>query len=190
VSYDSLFGDASRWEAYQGHSLKTIPTTGLLPRDRRPRNNAYAEDPHIQALQGDLQCRSLTLRILLSAFAGGLGGHPREPIRPGPNLERPRDRLTGSAVERLLAEKRPAARVQRPNFASARSIGPTERSQLIHTNLTREGFAAAAAIVEWDKPANVRVSPEESVIVVDDVPLVECMSSAARSADWLIPAFR
>ena len=115
----------------------------------------------------------------------------QRPIRPDPNLERPRDRLPGSAVERLLAEKRPAARVQRPNFASARSIGQTERLQLVHTNLTREGFAAAsAAIVESDRPANVRVSPEELVIVVDDVPLVECMSSAARSADWLIPAFR
>jgi hypothetical protein len=57
--------------------------------------------------------------------------------------------------------------------------------------LNREGFAAAAAAsVEWGKPANVRVSPDESVIVVDDVPLFECMSSAARSADWLIPAFR
>jgi hypothetical protein len=28
------------------------------------------------------------------------------------------------------------------------------------------------------------------VIVVDDVPLVKCMSTAARSADCLIPAFR
>ena len=62
---------------------------------------------------------------------------------------------------------------------------------IIQTNLTRDGFAAAAAaIVEWDRPANVSVSPDESVIVVDDVPPVECMSSAARSADWLISAFR
>ena len=68
---------------------------------------------------------------------------------------------------------------------------PGQCSDLVQVNLKREGFAAApAASVEWDKPANVRVSPDESVIVVDDVPLVECMSSAARSADWLIPAFR
>jgi hypothetical protein len=68
---------------------------------------------------------------------------------------------------------------------------PGQCSDLVQVNLKKEGFAAAsAAIVEWDRPANVRVSPDESVIVVDDVPLVECMSSAARSADWLIPAFR
>jgi hypothetical protein len=57
--------------------------------------------------------------------------------------------------------------------------------------LNSEGFAAAsAAIVVRDSPASVSVSPDESVIVVDDVPPVECMSRAAKSADWLIPVFR
>lgn len=69
--------------------------------------------------------------------------------------------------------------------------GSNARSQVIQTNLTREGFvAASAAIVVRDSPARVRVSPDELVIVVAEVPPDECMSNAARSAAWLIPAFR
>ena len=50
--------------------------------------------------------------------------------------------------------------------------------------------AASVVIVEAERPVSVRVSPNESVIVVIDAPPVECMSTDAKSADWLIPAFR
>ncbi len=129
----------------------------------------------------------------------------RAPLRsnsPIRTATRPSSKLNESVLHSLVGQatrsdgKKPACaesvRLLELGARTLRALDrPTKRSQFIQTNLTREGFAAAsAAIVEWDRPANVRVSPDESVIMVDEVPLVECMSSAARSADWLIPAFR
>jgi hypothetical protein len=99
------------------------------------------------------------------------------------------DRLPVSAATSPPPQKRPPTEAWRPNLRAL--DWSTERSQFVQTNLTREGFAAAsAAIVVRESPASVSVSPDESVIVVAEVPPVECVSSAARSAAWLIPTFR
>jgi hypothetical protein len=77
---------------------------------------------------------------------------------------------TAQSLERLDADRDPdhAVRPEASGCSSSaaelceRSIDrPTERSQLVEANLNKERFVtASAASVEWDKPPNVRVSPD------------------------------
>lgn len=177
-------------------------TVAAAVRLRPPRSKSNA---HCGTIRGGGAAFRQALRPKLSGLAGPLvDARPRKGsvistiswrqfyVRHG-LFQRPLRRQSKDPVRRALEKRLIHLPIQRDGRHGLRptspSIGCAKPSRPVQTNLNKEGLAAAsAAIVVPESPASVSVSPDESAIVVD-VPPVECMSSAARSADWLIPVF-